>query len=115
MPPSNRFDRNRVFRSPEDVARLAQHLSRCREISQFDDGNHKEAWALADSFSDLESSFREFLDEGLPKLALAEGEELVGLLFEVGVDFRHIIYHILEQQHFFRYIAPAKDSAVDTD
>jgi hypothetical protein len=70
---------------------------------------HKEAWALADSLSDLESSFREFLDEILPKLASSEGEELYDLLLETAESFRHILYHILVQQKFFRYEAPTTD------
>jgi hypothetical protein len=105
----SRFDRNEVFRTPEDVTHLAERLAKCPVVTQFDEGEHKEAWALADSFSDLESSFREFLNETLPKLASSEGEELSGLLFELGVDLKHIIYHILEQQKFYRYITPTTD------
>ncbi len=107
---SSSFDRNKTLRTPQDVNRLAERLTRLSEVTQFDDGEeHKEAWALADSLFDLESSFREFLDEILPKLASSEGEALYDLLLETAESFRHILYHILVQQKFFRYVAPTTD------
>jgi len=103
------FDQNKVLKSPEDVARLANALTRLPEVTRFDEGDHLEASALADSLSDLEHSFREFLDEILPKLAASEGEELYDQVLETAESFRHILYHILEQQKFFRYVAPTTD------
>jgi hypothetical protein len=43
----NPFDQNRVIKTVEDVKRLAERLAKCPEVSRFDDGEHKEAWALA--------------------------------------------------------------------
>jgi len=103
------LDKNKVLRSPEDVTRLAKRLAKLPEVTRFDEGDHKEAPALADSFRDLESSFREFVDEILPKLARSEEEELYDLVLETAENFRHILYHILEQQKFFRYVAPTTD------
>src|SRR5579883_1330462 len=100
------FDQNKILKSPQDVTRLAERLAKLPEVTRFDDGDHKEAGALADSLSDLENSFREFLDEILPKLAASEGEELYDQVLETAENFRHILYHILEQQKFFRYGAP---------
>jgi hypothetical protein len=88
---------------------LRRKVARLPEVTRFDQGDHKETQALADSFSDLENSFREFLDEILPKLASSEGEELYDVLLETAENFRHILYHILEQQKFFRYVAPTTD------
>jgi oligoendopeptidase F len=105
----SRFDQNKVLRSPQDVSRLAERLAKLSEVTRFDEGENKEASALADSLSDLENSFREFLDEILPKLAASEGEDLYDLLLETAENFRHILYHILQQQKFFRYVAPATD------
>lgn len=102
----NLLDRNKTLRTTDDTSRLAERLAKCPEVTQFDDGNHKEAQFLADSFGDLESSFREFLDEKLPKLVSSEGEELSGQLFEIGEDLRHILYHILEHQKFYSYLTP---------
>src|SRR5215469_27326 len=102
---ASRFDQNKVLKNPQDVTRLAEQLAKLPEVTRFDEGDHKEAWALADSFSDLEHSFREFLDEILPKLAATEGEQLYDQVLETAESFRHILYHILEQQKFFRYVA----------
>jgi hypothetical protein len=103
------FDLNKVLRTPQDVIRLAERLAARPEVTRFDDGEHNEAQALADSLHDLESSFREFLEEILPKLASSEGEEVYDLLLDTAENFRHILYHILEQQKFFRYVAPTTD------
>lgn len=102
----SRFERNRVIKTVEDMNRLAERLSKRPEVSRFDTGQHKEGWALADSFADIESEFRDFLDEQLPKLVQSEGEALSGLLFEIGVAFQHIMYHIIEQQKFYKYLVP---------
>ncbi len=97
---------NKIIITSEDTSRLAQRLGNCSDVRQFDEGRHDEARFLADSFRDLESSFREFLDEKLPKLVSSEGEDFCGQLYEIGEDFRHIIYHILEHQRFYRYLTP---------
>jgi hypothetical protein len=100
------FERNRVIKTVEDLNQLAERLSQCPEVSRFDEGKQKEAWALADTFADIEGEFREFLDEQLPKLVQSEGEELSGLLFEIGVAFQHIMHHIIEHQQFYKYLVP---------
>jgi hypothetical protein len=102
----SRFDRNTVLKTPLDVTRLAERLAQCPEVSQFDHGDHKEAWALADSLSDLESSFREFLDELLPRIVSSEGLDLHDNLLDTAESFRHILYHMIVQQKFFRYVVP---------
>ncbi len=104
----SRFGPNKIIATPEDVARLAGRLSRCSEVTRYDAGEHREAWALAGSFADLEGSFRALLDEQLPRLA--EGNlppsETYDLLLDIGEEFRHILYHILEQQKFYKYLVP---------
>jgi hypothetical protein len=91
-----------------DVAHLAERLSGCSEVTRYDAGEHKEAWALAGSFSGLAGSFRALLDEQLPKLAERNlpPSETYDLLLDIGEEFRHILYHILEQQRFFKYLVP---------
>jgi hypothetical protein len=103
------FERNKIIKAPEDVKKLAERLAKLPEVTRFDEGDHSEAGALADSLSNLEGSFREFLDEILPKLATSEGEELYDQVLETAENFRHVLYHILEQQKFFRYVAPTAD------
>jgi len=104
----SRFGQNKIIGTPKDVARVAEWLSRCPEVTRYDAGEHKEAWALADSFADLEGSFRALLDEQLPKLAQGNlpPSETYDLLLDIGEEFRHILYHILEQQKFYRYLVP---------
>ena len=104
--PVNPFTKNRVITSVEDVKRLATRLAKCQNVSRFNEGEHNEGWALADTFADIEGEFREFLDESLPKLMEAKDEELSGLLFEIGVAFQHILYHIVENQKFYKYLVP---------
>jgi hypothetical protein len=102
------FDRNKVIKTVEDVKRLADRLSRCPEVTHFDDGENKEAWGLADSFADLEDSFRAFLDDQLPRVVQGnlQPSEMHDLLLDIGEEFRHILYHILEQQKFYKYLVP---------
>jgi hypothetical protein len=102
------FDPNKIIATPKDVAQLAERLSRCSEVTRYDAGKHKEAWALAGSFADLEGSFRALLDEQLPKLAQGNlsPSETYDLLLDIGEEFRHVLYHILEQQKFYKYLVP---------
>lgn len=102
----NAFERNKVMKTAEDVRLLAERLSRCPEVSRYDGKEHSEAFALADTFADVEGEFREFLDQQLPKLLQSEGKELSGLLIEIGVAFQHIMYHIVEHQRFYKYLVP---------
>ncbi len=93
----------------ERVASLAARLARCSEVAKHDTGEGQEAWALAHSFSDLEESFRTFLDDQLPRLAQAKLNpvETRDLIFEIGEEFRHILYHIQEPS-FYRYLQEAE-------
>jgi hypothetical protein len=103
---------NKIIATPDDMAHLAERLSRCSEVTRYGAGKHKEAWALADSFADLESSFRVLLDEEFPKLARANlpPSDMNDLLLEIGEEFRHIPYHIVEQQKFYKYLVPEMHS-----
>jgi len=102
------FTRNRVLKTADDVKRLAERLAQCPDVTRFDEGQHKEAWALADSFADLEDSCRAFLDDQLPKLVdeNLKPEETCDVLLEIGEEFRHILYHIIEQQKSYKYLVP---------
>ena len=102
------FTRNRVLKTADDVKRLAERLSACPDVMRMDEGQHKEAWALADSFTDLEDSMRAFLDDQLPKFGdeNLKPEEICDLLLEIGEEFRHILYHVLENQKFYKYLFP---------
>jgi len=102
------FERNKLIKTAEDVKRLADRLSECPEVTRYGDIEHNEAWALASSFADLEDSFRALLDEQIPKLLATDTgpSELYDTLLDVGEEFRHILYHVLQQQKFYRYLTP---------
>lgn len=89
----------------EDWKPLAEKLSSLEEVHRHNDANHDEAWTLAHAFADLEESSRRFLDLQLPKLVegnLSE-EERLDLLFEIGEELRHILYHIRDPR-FYGYL-----------
>lgn len=97
-----------TLKTVEHIAELAKRLSECPEITRYDSGEHHEAWALADGFSDLEDAFRAFLDEYLPKLAdpQVRGEALVDVLLDIGEEFRTILWHI-QLPKFYEYLHDA--------
>ncbi len=99
----------RILRDAEAIKSLAISLSRCPEITKFDKGEDKEAWALAHAFSDLEESFLKFLEHHLPALTQSqmEGSDIHNLLLDIGEEFRHIIYHI-KNTKFYQYIDNAQ-------
>src|SRR5712692_3299318 len=94
-----------ILKTVEHISELASRLSECPELTRYDSGEDKEAWALADGFSDLEEAFRPLLDECLPKLAdpQVRGEALVEVLQDSGEEFRTILWHIQEPK-FYRYL-----------
>jgi hypothetical protein len=101
---------DRLLGDAEDAKRLAERLARLPEVTRFDEGEEKEAWTLTHAFSDLEQSFRIFLDEQLPRLAdgtLADAE-MYDLLLEIGEEFRHIAYHLRDPK-FYRYVEGSPD------
>ncbi len=64
-----------------------------------------EASALAHSFLDIEESCNVFIKELLPKLRLPNisEEEVDQILFSIGEEFRHILYHI-NDPNFYEYL-----------
>ncbi len=95
----------RILKDPSDVKALAERLSICAQVTRYDSGDDREAWTLAHAFSDLEESFRTFLEDQLPRLTKRDLEtsELYGLLHEIGEEWRHILYHIKDPK-FYRYL-----------
>jgi hypothetical protein len=93
------------------VKELADRLSRCPEVTRYDQASETEAVTLAHAFSDLEESFQTFLDKQLPRLMneQASPEELVDTLLDIGEEFRHILYHIHDPQ-FYGYLSGGSPS-----
>jgi hypothetical protein len=103
---------NRVIKGARELKQLAELLGRCADVSRYDDVQHKEAWALTHCFESLERHFIRFVDEQLPRLAGGEltGDEVCGLLYEIGADLQQIVYHI-RQPRFYRYLDAASAQA----
>jgi len=97
----------------EDWKSLAEKLSSLERVRRHDDADHNEAWTLAHAFADLEESSRKFLDVQLPKLVANDltGEERLDLLFEIGEELRHILYHIRDPR-FYKYLG--EESSADS-
>lgn len=64
-----------IIKDAEAVKALAAHLSQCREVVKFNQGENDEAWTLAHAFQDIEESCRNLLDNLLPKLAKGQSSE----------------------------------------
>lgn len=98
---------NCILQDKDRIDNLRQRLSRCRLVAQY---GKEEPGTLVHAFSDLEESFRRFVDEQLPKLVdpSMEGEQLEDLLLDVQQEFRHILYHLHDPQ-LFRVLEPTHE------
>jgi hypothetical protein len=87
------------------VTALAEKLSACADVTKFDEGEEREAWALAHALSDLEEAFVKIMDEQLPSLIERDltPSEIYELLLDIGETLRHIIYHIRDPK-FYGYL-----------
>lgn len=99
------MSRRRLLESASEVKRLAEILSRCKAVTQFDTDEEKEAWTLAHCFADLEASFQVILDQHLPELLSLSrtDQETEDLLHDIGEELRHILYH-LKDPRYYRYL-----------
>ncbi len=93
-----------ILQKKHEIEDLQQRLARCAIVARY---GQEEPGTLVYAFSDLEESFRKFLDEHLPRLAdpLVQGEQLEDLLLDIQQEFRHILYHIHDPQ-IFRVLEP---------
>ncbi len=89
------------------VKALAERLATCEAVSRFDTAEEREAWTLTHAFSDLEGSFRVYLDALLPRLVQGDlsPEEVHDLLLDIGEEFRHIAYHLNDTRFYTVYMA----------
>ena len=100
----------RNFQQPEDIDILADRFAVLKEVSQFDKDDEPAAWNIAYNFSELEGSFRKFVELHLPKLNSDDlsQDEIYEVLLDIGEEFRHILYH-LRDAPFYGYIFDAED------
>lgn len=99
----------RLLRNVDVMESVAQRIAASPALIRFRDPS-EEAQSIAYSLSDLEDSFRVFLDEQLPKLVdpSVRGEQLEDLLLDIREEFRHILYHIHDPE-FFRVVEPTHE------
>lgn len=111
------FKGNEILTSVDRIKQLATLLASSPDVTRFDAGEHQEAWALADSFAELEKLMREFLVSDLPRLVDGglPSSEVSGALLDIGENFRRVLYHMIEQPHFYRYLVPAEMLDGDVD
>lgn len=96
-----------LMQTVEAMEQLRERLAACPMVAQY---GPEEPETLVQAFSDLEGSFRVFLDDQLPKLAdpKLKGEQLEELLMEIQGELRHILYHIHDPK-FFRVVEPTHE------
>ena len=94
-----------LLSKPADINKLAHTLISLTRVSRFDTDEEIEGGSLAHAFSDLESAFRKFLLELLPRLTAenVSDAEATNILHEIGEEFRHINYH-LHDPKFYEYL-----------
>ena len=87
--------------SAESIKSLAKKLSKSKKVNRYNHGE-EEASTLSHGFSDLEKSFKIFIEELLPKLLKEDisEEEIDEILWDIGDEFRHILYHIKDSKYF---------------
>lgn len=96
---------NKKLESAAEIKTFAEKLKQYECVYKFDSVDEPEAWRLAHSLSDLEKTFKEILENYLPALYEADGEEAVhDALLDIGEELRHILYHIKDTR-FFSYLS----------
>lgn len=94
-----------LLSKPAEINRLAQILVALKSVNRFDTNEEIEGGTLAHAFSDLETAFRRFLLDLLPRLTAENVSEAdaTKVLHEIGEEFRHIDYH-LHDPKFYEYL-----------
>ena len=89
------------------ISKFEGKLATCREVARFSTKENNEPAALAYALSELEESFRRFLDEQLPAVVQGDHppEGLYNHLLDIGEELRHILYHVSDTQ-FYKYLQP---------
>jgi len=74
---------------------LARRLSDVRSITEFDGGEHKEAWALAHALHEFEST-SQAMQELVAKLRSPgiSDDEIKDILLDIGEELREILWHV---------------------
>lgn len=89
----------------EKLKILAQNLRKSEKVNSLDSKEEKESESLAYSILDIEESCKTLLNNLFPKLELTSisEDEINELLFDIGEELRHILYHINDPK-FYDYL-----------
>jgi hypothetical protein len=97
----------------ELMSRLAEYLQEMPAVLQFVDRRRarsakEEAWEIAHGLADIRDSARCIFENLLPRLLQLppSGDEAEDLLYQIGEEYRHILYHITNTD-FFSYVVNA--------
>ena len=91
---------------------MRSRLARIDVVRRFDQEGNLEAETLAQALSELEEPFVRILEKHLPRLLedQASDEEMVSALYDLGEEFRHVLYHIKDPM-YFRHLPNREDLA----
>jgi hypothetical protein len=94
--------------SDEFVRRMAlivATLERLPAVRAKDTNEDHQASTMAHGFLDIEESLKKLSDEYLPTLEKGDAtdEQLDELLFDIGEELRHVLYHINDMA-FYSYL-----------
>jgi hypothetical protein len=94
--------RKLLLQNASAINSFANKLSKSNKVNSYDTKDEKECGTIAHSFSDIEESFSKFLDVYLPRVVMDNltPEEIEDILFDIGEEFRHILYHIKDLKYF---------------
>ncbi len=91
--------------------RLAIRLSRSPRVAQSASRNgtsvSAESWQIATALCDIEDAANRLFRELLPRLLSSDSqdESVEDVLNDIGEEYRHILYHILDTK-MYDYIVP---------
>lgn len=94
-----------IMEYQEKLSLIAAKLDKLKIIKSFDSIDEPESHVLAYSFLEIEESCKRLCRDFFPKLCsdtLSE-EDINNLLFDIGEEFRHIMYHIGDTK-FYKYL-----------
>lgn len=84
---------------------LVQNLRKSQKVKSYDSPQEREADTLGHSLLDMEESFKVIMNDHIPRLMqnnITE-KEIDDVLFEIGDELRHILYHIKDPK-FYEYL-----------
>lgn len=91
-----------VTLTPEAVVELAERLAKLPSVNRYDHSSERQGDTIAHAASDIERSCRELIEVIFPKLLdqALDQRAIEELLFDIGEELRHIIYHARDVRYF---------------